>query len=306
MFKDIPSLYQPPPGTCFWGGGSAPDTEGMEAAAQQAAQYKMQMFGKVTDMMKPWTRAGTSAVNMLGSIYGLPGYKSIDPTDLLESTPGYKFLLDQGNKALARYGAATGLSLSGPAALSAQKFGQGTAQNYAWAPYVSGVTGLSNAGLGAVGTVGNWGINTAAGVGQDWMSAAQAEYQGQVARANQQNSFLGDIFGGLGFLGGSLLGMPGVGSAIGGAVGGLFGGGGGGFGGIGGYGSLSYPSGYTAYSSMGSPMTVPYYKAEGGAVGGNKPYVVGEKGPEVFVPNSDGFIIPNHLIGYTSHTPWAT
>ncbi len=37
-------------------------------------------------------------------------------------------------------------------------------------------------------------------------------------------------------------------------------------------------------------------KAEGGAVGGSKPYVVGEKGPELFLPKSDGVIIPNHLL----------
>jgi hypothetical protein len=37
-------------------------------------------------------------------------------------------------------------------------------------------------------------------------------------------------------------------------------------------------------------------KAEGGSVGGSKPYVVGEKGPELFLPKSDGVIIPNHLL----------
>lgn len=37
-------------------------------------------------------------------------------------------------------------------------------------------------------------------------------------------------------------------------------------------------------------------KAEGGAVGGSKPYVVGEKGPELFLPKTDGVIIPNHLL----------
>ncbi len=37
-------------------------------------------------------------------------------------------------------------------------------------------------------------------------------------------------------------------------------------------------------------------KAEGGSVGGNTPYVVGEKGPELFLPKSDGVIIPNHLL----------
>ena len=38
-------------------------------------------------------------------------------------------------------------------------------------------------------------------------------------------------------------------------------------------------------------------RAEGGEVGDDKPYIVGEKGPELFIPKSDGVIIPNHLLG---------
>jgi len=37
-------------------------------------------------------------------------------------------------------------------------------------------------------------------------------------------------------------------------------------------------------------------KAAGGPVSGGTPYVVGEKGPELFVPGSSGSIIPNHRL----------
>ena len=30
---------------------------------------------------------------------------------------------------------------------------------------------------------------------------------------------------------------------------------------------------------------------------GGSPYIVGEKGPELFVPNSSGNIVPNHAMG---------
>jgi lambda family phage tail tape measure protein len=39
------------------------------------------------------------------------------------------------------------------------------------------------------------------------------------------------------------------------------------------------------------------FKAEGGAVGANQPYVVGEKGPELFIPQSAGNIVPNSAMG---------
>ena len=38
-------------------------------------------------------------------------------------------------------------------------------------------------------------------------------------------------------------------------------------------------------------------KAMGGPVMKNKPYIVGEKGPELFVPGSSGGIVPNHAMG---------
>ena len=38
-------------------------------------------------------------------------------------------------------------------------------------------------------------------------------------------------------------------------------------------------------------------RAAGGPVTGGTPYVVGEKGPELFVPNSSGNIVPNHAMG---------
>ena len=39
------------------------------------------------------------------------------------------------------------------------------------------------------------------------------------------------------------------------------------------------------------------FKAEGGPVSANSPYIVGEKGPEVFVPTTAGTIIPNSSMG---------
>ena len=38
-------------------------------------------------------------------------------------------------------------------------------------------------------------------------------------------------------------------------------------------------------------------KASGGPVNDKVPYIVGEKGPELFVPKTSGTIIPNHIIG---------
>jgi len=39
------------------------------------------------------------------------------------------------------------------------------------------------------------------------------------------------------------------------------------------------------------------FRADGGPVSGGQSYIVGERGPEMFVPNSSGTIIPHHALG---------
>jgi hypothetical protein len=42
---------------------------------------------------------------------------------------------------------------------------------------------------------------------------------------------------------------------------------------------------------------IPGFLAEGGPAGANKPYIVGERGPELFVPNTTGTVVPNNALG---------
>jgi len=59
--------------------------------------------------------------------------------------------------------------------------------------------------------------------------------------------------------------------------------------------------------SGGSQQGIPFNnqmeaQASGGPVFGNTPYLVGEQGPEVFVPNGSGSIVPNNALGGGSAT----
>ena len=49
-----------------------------------------------------------------------------------------------------------------------------------------------------------------------------------------------------------------------------------------------------AYESVLGAITG---KATGGSVSGGTPYIVGERGAELFVPNTNGTIVPNHALG---------
>lgn len=39
------------------------------------------------------------------------------------------------------------------------------------------------------------------------------------------------------------------------------------------------------------------YRADGGGISANSPYIVGERGPELIVPSSSGTVIPNNMLG---------
>ena len=57
----------------------------------------------------------------------------------------------------------------------------------------------------------------------------------------------------------------------------------------------------TAMLMSGNPLGFLAFMHKGGHVEKNSPYVVGEKGAELFVPSSSGEIIPNHKIGNSSN-----
>ncbi len=63
---------------------------------------------------------------------------------------------------------------------------------------------------------------------------------------------------------------------------------------------------FLAGGVVGSDYTFPGFSlsgfANGGSVMGGKPIIVGEKGPELFVPGSNGGIVPNHAMGGNTYS----
>ena len=51
------------------------------------------------------------------------------------------------------------------------------------------------------------------------------------------------------------------------------------------------------FTASSSATTVPAFMAKGGTATGGKPYVVGEQGPELFVPGRTGTVVPNNQMG---------
>lgn len=289
---------------CQWGGA---DLSGAEGAIQQGQQWSVgalqQAAREATGYLAPWRQMGSGATGVLGGLYNLPGYAAIDPTKQLEATPGYKWLQSQGMQALANYGSATGLGLSGPASKSAQSYGQNLALNSAWLPYINELNFMSGQGLTASGESGQFALQAAGQEANTTMqgSLALANLQRQQALYDQQaqNSMWNDIATGAGFI----LGGP-LGGAIGSGVSGLFGGGAapgysGPMSGMPGMNmdqmyNVGSNSNYAFQPSSGGGW-IPAM-ADGGQLGGGQPALVGERGPELFVPRTSGYIVPNYAL----------
>lgn len=61
---------------------------------------------------------------------------------------------------------------------------------------------------------------------------------------------------------------------------------------------FKFPGWVPGLANKGFSMPqLPEWKAVGGSVIGMKPYIVGEQGPELFVPGGSGSIVPNHRLG---------
>lgn len=177
-------------GSAIIGGNAASSAASDQAAAAQAAQQtQLQMFNTVQKNLEPYNTAGQGALSQLANIFGFGPGGTGQPnasaaTSQLTQFPGYQFGLDQGTQALDRSAASRGLLLSGAQLKDSQAYGQGYAQQQAWAPYVSELNNVSSLGENAGAAVGNAAVQTGAGVAGSQLAAGQAQAGGAVAGAN--------------------------------------------------------------------------------------------------------------------------
>lgn len=117
--------------------------EQQSEAARNALALQREMFEYQKNLLAPYQKYGTAALERLSGALGLEG--AAKSQQMLEMDPGYGFRLGEGLKALERMQAARGNMLSG----GAMKAGQRYAQDYASGEYSNAYNRLANiAGLG--------------------------------------------------------------------------------------------------------------------------------------------------------------
>lgn len=117
------------------------------------------------------------------------------------SHPGYQAQLDQGLKAIDRAAPLTGGMYSGRRMKALQAEGQNTFGSY-YENWMNRVGGMAGQAPQIAGNIGQAGMQSANNVGNLMMTGANARAQGQQNSANAWGGALGDIMGGVGFVGG--------------------------------------------------------------------------------------------------------
>jgi hypothetical protein len=131
---------------------------------------------------QPFLATGQQATGALGDLYGLNGTTAAtSATQNWENTPGYKFAMDQGLKAIDAGAAARGMLSSGNNLQAEQQYGTGLAGQY----YQQYLQNLQNAA--------GQGINAAGGVGNGQMDAATAYALMKGNNANKFNQMVGGL-----------------------------------------------------------------------------------------------------------------
>lgn len=192
--------------------GAAGDAANAQVqASQNSNATQLQMYNTTRSDQAPWRAAGGQAVDALSQFYGLGGVNANgtpgtgtagtastpDYNKLLSNLPGYQFQQQQGNQAVQRNLAASGLLQSGAAGKALQQYGQGVASQYA-GQYVNGLQSLAGLGQTSVANTGAVGANTANQIGSNQIYAGNAQASGYAGQANAVNSGLSGLAGAYG------------------------------------------------------------------------------------------------------------
>ena len=152
--------------------------------------------------LKPPANSTTPNIAPTGGVVSNPGGQMTPQEQqaymmqTIQNQPGYKFQFQQGNQAVQRNLAASGLLNSGAAQKELTQYGQGYASSAA-NDYLNGLRSMAGLGQTSVQATGVAGMNTANQIGSNSIYAGNAAAQGYMNQAGAFNTGLGGLTGAL-------------------------------------------------------------------------------------------------------------
>lgn len=163
-----------------WGSSQAANAQA--AASKKALKFQKKMYRQSRRDMEPWLEAGKQA---LATMQGELG-------DSYEESEGYKFAVQEGEKAALSNLSALGMSNSGQALKALTQYRMGLAsQDYG--TWYNRQAGLAGAGQTQSSNLASLGQNAANQVGQQYNNIGAARASGYVGVANAINDGIDNI-----------------------------------------------------------------------------------------------------------------
>lgn len=198
--------------------GIQPNQTGPNSAVSRFLQRHPQ-FGNQTGVPLPGQPTPTVPSQPAGTPTTTPTAPAITPQSAFQNfanSAGMNFQLEQGANALNNLYAARGMLQSGAAAKGLQDYGQQTALNNYFLPYMGLLGNQQATGAGAASSIagvgsafGNTAANINAGMGANIQSGANAASNAALLRGQANSNMWGGIASGLGGLASSFAPKPG-------------------------------------------------------------------------------------------------
>jgi hypothetical protein len=158
-------------------GATTNATQGEMGAIQGANQGLSNVYGQQQSNLNPYLATGSNATQMMNTALApggaLAGQFTAPTAQQVQNTPGYQFQLQQGQQAVQRQAAASGLLNSGGTAKALDQYSQGLASTYYQNAFNNSLQGYqtnySNT-LNSLGQAQNMGLNASSQFNQAAMN----------------------------------------------------------------------------------------------------------------------------------------
>jgi hypothetical protein len=175
-------------GATIIGGSQAANAQ--QKGDQAAIAEQQSEFNQNRADLAPWRAAGSTALGSLLSAYGLPGgTNSGQPYGGFKQSPGYQFMLDQGEQAVDRGQAAAGLLKSGSGVKAEQRYAEGLASGD-FNNYTAGLSNIAGLGQNATNTTVQAGTTAANNISNALIASGNARASSYANAASGINSGL--------------------------------------------------------------------------------------------------------------------
>ena len=170
-------------------------TEAATAGNQAGIDFEQGKLDDMTELLSPWTQAGTQALGGMGDLSGANGPEAQAAAYAqIQNSPGFQAQLQQGENSILANASATGGLRGGNtqaalAQFSPQLLSQAINQRYGQLGGLAGMGQASAAGVGAAGM--NFGQNAAAGYGE----MGRTNAANQLGQYTLQKDFFIDLLG---------------------------------------------------------------------------------------------------------------